>query len=164
MWGHVLWSLSAFHSQLSALIVAVFCSPLNPEAMQDYNSKDPAVQVPPADEAGWAARSASAEPQCWSSRSGSASCQSFCTWTLSATHICKNPGAVPRNPLDLVAIDAQRFEKQSLTSFCRLPYQGMESRQYGCRRLILELNMWGLQRTQATEMIQYVEHRNTYTL
>lgn len=52
MRGHVLWTLSAFYSQLTALIVAVFCSPLNPEAMLDYNSKDAAVQVAPADDAG----------------------------------------------------------------------------------------------------------------
>lgn len=40
----------------------------------------------------------------------------------------------------------------------------MESRQYGCSRCFLKLNTRGLQRTQGAEMIQYVEHRNTYTL
>lgn len=77
MWNHVLWSLSTFNSQLTALIVAMFCSPLKPEAMIGYNSKDTAVQGPPADEAGWAAGSASAEPQCWSSQPSFANFQSF---------------------------------------------------------------------------------------
>lgn len=72
------------------------------------------------------------------------------------------PGCVPRNPLDLVAVNAKRFAQQSLPSFCRLPNQGMESRQYGWRRFILKLNIRGLQQTQRTEMIQYVERRNTY--
>lgn len=52
MRGHVLRSLSAFNSQLTALIVALFHSPPDPEAMLGYNSKDTAVQVPPPDEAG----------------------------------------------------------------------------------------------------------------
>lgn len=31
-----------------------------------------------------------------------------------------------------------------LTSLCRLPYQGIESRQYGCRRFIVKLNIRSL--------------------
>lgn len=54
---HVLLSLSAFNSQLTALIATAPCSLLNPVAIlppeSDYNrlSRDIAVQLPPTDEA-----------------------------------------------------------------------------------------------------------------
>lgn len=70
MSGHVLSSLSAFNSQLTALIAAAPCLLLNPGAIlppeSDYNSLcwDTAVHLPPTDEAGWAATSISAEARC----------------------------------------------------------------------------------------------------
>ncbi len=71
MLGHVLLSLSAFNSQLTALKATAPCSLLNPGAIlppeSDYNSLcwDTAVHLPPTDEAGWAARSVSAEARCF---------------------------------------------------------------------------------------------------
>lgn len=60
--------------------------------MLDYNSNDTAVQGPPAVEAGCAAGSASAEPQCWSSRPGCAKTKLLRREAASRRHLVK-PGS-----------------------------------------------------------------------
>lgn len=90
MLGHELLSLSAFNSQLTALIATAPCSLLNPGAIpppeSDYNSLywDTAVQLPPTDETGWAARSVSAEAKCSFSQHVSCWPTSACVYSLSS--------------------------------------------------------------------------------
>lgn len=118
--GHVSRSLSAFNSQLPALIAAVFLLPAAPgghaRLQQHTSSCSSASLLLKADEQPGA-------PQL-SPRSGSSRVRFLPAFKASAdgrrqpnTLAKKTPVGVPGNPLDLVATDAKRSEQHSHTFF-----------------------------------------------
>lgn len=76
----------------------------------------------------------------------------------------KTRSVFPEIPLISLLSMLRHLSSKSLTSFPRLPYQGLESRQHGSRRFNLKVNVSSLQRTQGTETTRYVDRRNTRAL
>lgn len=141
-------SLSAFNSQLPALIAAVFLLPAAPggqaRLQQHTSSCSSASLLLKADEQPGAPQ---LSPRSGSSRSG------FCqlsklpqTDAVSQTHLLKKTRSVfPEIPLISSLPMLRDPSSKALHLFCRMPYQGVESSQYGSRRFILKVNISSLQ-------------------